>query len=186
MTRPHRPRPLAATAAALFALLNCGGLDTFELREESSARIDGGTLLEQFVGDLGFGSLLNLDVTESEELKNQGVERHQIDSVRLTSLALTITDPPSGQDFTFLESLEFYVEAPGLPRQRIARGGPFPAGATRVELAADDLELAPYAAAESMRVTTAVTGRRPRQDTTVLAELALTVDVDVSGAACGE
>lgn len=173
-----------ATAAVL-TLLCCGGIDNFDLEEESSTTIPGASLFEQFVGDLGFGSFLSMDLSQSEELKNQGVEKEQIDSVRITALSLTITEPASGQDFTFLDELEFYVEAEGQERRLVARGGPFPAGQSRVELALEEVDLAPYAAAASMSVTSEVSGRRPRQQTVVKAQLALSVDVDLSGVACG-
>lgn len=168
----------------LVALGNCGGLDNFEIHEDATAVIPGGTLLDQLASDAGFDGFLNMDVDQSQELKNQGVRKNQIDSLKLKQLTLEITQP-AGQDFTFLESLEFFIEAAGLPRKRIASGGPFASGATRVELAVDDVELKPYATAESMNVTTQVTGRRPPQETTVKAALTFGVDVDVLGAACG-
>lgn len=176
--------PRALVASALLALLCCGDLDRFEVAEESTATLPGATLLERLAGDVGFGGFLDMDLRESQELRNQGVEPHQIDSVRLSELSLSVA-APSGQDFTFLESLEFYVESAGLPRRRIARGGPFAAGAGRVDLELDDVELAPYAAAESMSITTEATGRRPPQSTTINAALRLQIDVDVTGAACG-
>ena len=176
---------LAVVGLVLLAPLCCGGLDTFDISEESTTTVEAGTLLEQLAGDLGFGGFLNMDVSQSEELKNQGVEKEDIDSVRLASLVLEITDPPADQDFGFLESLEVFVEAAGSPRARIARGGPFPAGARRVELAVDEVELEPYATAEAMSVTAEVTGRRPDRATTVKATMELRVDVDVTGVACG-
>ena len=169
----------------LAALGACGGLDTFDIAESSAATIQGASILEQIVGDVGFGGFLNMDISQSEEFKNQGVEKNQIDSVRLKTLTLTITNPPSGQDFTFLESLKFYAEAEGLARTLIATGGPFAAGSSSVGLDVEDVELAPYASAPSMNVTTEATGRRPGQDTTVDAAIVLTVDANVSGAVCG-
>ena len=169
----------------LFAI-TCGKLDTFDISQKSSASIQGASILEQLVGDIGFGGFLNMDISQNEELKNQGVKKNQIDSVHLKTVTLTITDPPSGRDFTFVESLKFYVESEGLERKLIASGGPFESGLTTVGLNIEDVELSSYAAAPSMNITTEATGRRPSQNTTIEATLALTVDVNVSGALCGK
>ena len=40
-----------------------------------------GSLVEQLAGDVRFGGLVNFDITQNQELENQGVERHQIGSV---------------------------------------------------------------------------------------------------------
>ena len=170
---------------ALF-LMTCGDLDTFEVRKKSSTTLEKRSLLEDLIGDISFGELASFDLSESSELANQGVEKNQIDAVHLTSLSLQITAPPNGQDFTFLQSIEFYVEAPGVERRLIASGADFAAGATRVDLDVEDVDLAPYATAESMQVTTEATGSRPENDTTIEATLVLSVDVNVKGALCGE
>lgn len=171
--------------AFLIGLITCDSVDNFTITESSTTTIEGATLLEQLVGDLGFGGFLNMDVSQNEELKNQGVERNQIDSVFVQSLTLTITDPPDGQDFTFIESLAFYVEAPGLDRKLIASGGPFEAGLKTVGMNVENVDLADYAAAESMDITTEVDGRRPDNTTTIRADIVLDVDVNVGGALCG-
>jgi hypothetical protein len=164
--------------------ITCGGLDNFLIEEQSRAVIQSGSLLEQFAGAAGFGEFATVDITQNQSLQNQGVERHQIDSVKILSLTMTIVDP-QGEDFTFLDSIEFFVEADGLPKVSIATGGPFPSGASTVELTIPDQDLADYAASESMNITTEARGRRPDQDTTIDANLMLDVDVNVEGAACG-
>ena len=169
----------------LVILVTCGGLTHLTASQSASATIPGATLVEQLVGGVGFGGFTTFDLTQSEELKNQGVKRSQIDSVKLTTLSMEITAPASGQDFTFLDSITFYVEAEGQAKAEIAHGGPFTAGATSVSLTVLDVELAPYAAAPSMSFTTDVTGRKPNNDTTVSATVALGVDVNVAGVVCG-
>ena len=169
----------------LLTALTCAGLDTFSDEEEADTTIPGASLLEQLVGDIGFGGVANMDLSQSQALQNQGVSRNQIDSVRVTSLALTITSPASGADFTFLNSLSFFVEAPDVARQRIAHGGPFPTGASNMTLDLDGLDLAPYAAASSMSITTEVNGHSPSEATTIHATMDLEIDVNVTGALCG-
>ncbi|OGQ90355.1 MAG: hypothetical protein A2289_26415 [Deltaproteobacteria bacterium RIFOXYA12_FULL_58_15] len=174
------------TIALILAAITCGDIDKFTIEESSSTTIQGASLLEQLAGDLGFGGFLNMDISQNQELQNQGVEREQIDSVHIQSLTLTITDtPPEGRDFTFIDNLEFFVESQGLERKLIASGGPFAAGLTTVGLEVENVDLAPYAAAESMNITSEVTGRRPSKETTIDGKIVLEVDVNVSGALCG-
>lgn len=173
-----------AFAAVAVSLATCDGLDTFHVGEVSQSTIPKGSVLEQFVGDLGFGGFLSMDLSQNQELKNQGVKKNQIDSVYLTEIEMTITTP-ADSDFTFIDTLEFYVESDGLPRQRIAYGGPFAAGVATVSLELDAVDLAAYVAAPTMQITTEAEGRRPSQDTTVSAALEFAVDVNVGGAICG-
>ena len=171
----------AARALALGALLACAQATSFSTTVDAQTEIEGGGLLEQLAGDMGFDSFIAFDLTANEQFANQGVERHQIDSVRLTALRLSA----SAGDFTFLDRLEFFVEAEGQERVRIAHGGPFPEGQSAVELELDDVDLAPYAAAPAMDLKTVVQGRRPDQDITIDAGVDFLIDVNVSGAICG-
>jgi hypothetical protein len=169
----------------LIGLITCGGLTHITVSQTASATIPGASLLESLVGDVGFGGFANFDITQSQELKNQGVKREQIDSVKIQSLTLEITAPPSGQDFTFLESIAFFVDAPGQPQKQVAHGGPFTAGATSISMTIDDVELAPYATATSMTFTSKVTGKKPKTETVVLAKVILGADVNIGGLICG-
>ena len=45
-----------------------------------------------------------------------------------------------------------------------------------------DVELVDYAAAESMTITTTATGTSPEEDTTIIANVVLDIDVNVDGA----
>lgn len=181
----HRRVPRVFWLLALLLPITCGPLDVISMTETSTTTIARATLFEQLVGDLGFGGFLNLDITQNTQLQNQGVERHQIDSVRATSLILTIIEPASGQDFSFMESITFYVEAPGFERVRIAHGADFPDGATQIDLSLDAVDLAPYTAAESMTVTSSVEGRRPDHETVIEAQITLDVDLNIGGVVCG-
>jgi len=177
-------RPLTL-ALLITVLVTCGGLTRLTTTQTASASIPAGTLVDLLTGDLGFGNLASFDITQSQEFKNQGIKREQINSLKLRSLTLTITQPANGQDFTFLDNLAFFVEASGLPKKEIARGGPFSAGATTVALAVLDVELAPYATAPSMTFTTTASGRKPKSATTLEAKVVLDADVNVAGVLCG-
>lgn len=174
-----------ASAFVVLTLLACGGLDIIDIEESSTTTVQGGNILQQLVGNLGFSSFTAMDITANEELKNQGVDRQDIDSVKLTALTLKIVSPASGVDFTFLDSIEFYVEAPGLPLQLIARGGSFQPGLRTVGLDVEDVDLADYAASGTMSITTNASGNQPSEDTTIEATVKLEVDVNVDGALCG-
>lgn len=165
----------------LLGLVGCGSVGQVSITETATTTIEKATILEQLVGDMGFGSFLNMDISQNQELENQGVERNQLNSVHVRSLELTITDPADGQDFTFIESLAFYAEADGLDRALIASGGPFDAGAKAVNLDVEAVDLADFAAAPSMDITIEVEGRRPDQTTTVRCDLVLDVDFNIGG-----
>lgn len=169
----------------LLGTITCAPLDVISMEETSTTTIAKASIFEQLIGDLGFGSFLNIDLVDNTELRNQGVERHQIDSVYATSLTLAITSPATGQDFSFLDSLQFYVSAANLPRVRIASGNNFPAGAKELELQVDAVDLAPYASADSMTITSDVDGRKPQEETSIEAKIALAIDLNIGGLVCG-
>jgi hypothetical protein len=168
----------------LLALATCDSVDNFTISEKSQTMIEGKSALQTVLGNVGFGQFLDLDITQNATLKNQGVSKDQIDAVHVTRLTLAI-QTPAGEDFTFLTSLEFFVTAQGLEKKRIASGGPFPEGTSRIDLMLDDVDLQPYVVAPSMDITTEARGQPPDQDTTIEAEIELDVDVNVGGAVCG-
>ena len=169
----------------LISLATCSGLDNFQITESSESTVSGATIFERLIGDLGFGDWLNLDLTQNEKLANQGVEGHQLDTVYLHSLTLTITEGHRDQDFSFIESIDFFANGPGLEKKLIARGSSFATGIKSVGLEIESVNLAPYASANSMTITTDVDGHRPDHQTTIRAEIVLDIDVNVAGVLCG-
>jgi hypothetical protein len=167
-------------------LSGCGGLTKISTTQTATATIQGGSLLDLLTGDLGFGNLGNFDITQSQEFKNQGIKREQLNSVKLRSLTLTITSPATGQDFTFLQSLAFAVEAPGIEKKQIAHGGPFAAGSKEISLTIDGVELVSYATASSMTFTTTANGKKPANTTTIEAKVILDADVNIGGVLTGK
>ena len=175
---------LSLVAAVVFCL-TCGAdeLDNVEVEQDGQAQIPAGSVIDQLLGDLAFDGFDDIDVSQSQELENQGYTEDQIDSVHLAMLTLTVS-APAGGTFDFLDSIAFFVEAEGEQRVEIARIEPVPAGATELDVPVADVELLPYVVAESMTVTTEAMGSAPDDDTTVDAHLVFDVDVNVSGAAC--
>jgi hypothetical protein len=173
-----RGTTLAAVAAVV--ALACGGsLFSITLEDTAEADIPRGTILEELTGGLGFEAFTAMDLTQSQELQNQGVAPGDIEEAELTDFTL---EAVSGDDLSFLSRLELYVEAPGLPRELVASGSDFPEGVRAVELDMTGVDLADYIVSESMTLTTDVTGNRPQEDTTVAATYTLRVGVTGQGA----
>lgn len=171
-----------SAAFAALALLACGG-SLFHLTVEESAEVEvpAATILEQLLVDFGFAPFVTMDLTESQELANQGVEPGDITEAELVDFVLTVTDPPDG-DLSFLDEMEIWVEAPDLPRVRVALQQDFPAGVAEVAFDLEDVDLAPYVVSQSMTFDTEVRGRRPERATTVRADVAVRVGVTGQGA----
>lgn len=176
----HTDRFVAAlAAAALFVACN-GKLFSVTLEESSEIVVERGTPLEVLLGDFGFDEFTDLEIRDDTRLENQGVAPGDISDVYFTSFVLTAASP-SGADLSFIDTLAFYVEADGLPRQRIAFQDSFPAGQATVELELDGVDLTEYVVAPSMDLTTEVSGGRPDVDTTVRADFALKVGATRQG-----
>lgn len=164
---------------ALGLLTGCSGIDNFDVPIDAKATIPAATILDQLLDPLSFGAFESIDL--SQDLKNQGVSKSDVDSVHLQAFSLAI-EAPAGQTFDFMESVSFSVETDGQPKSVVAKLDPVPKGATKIELGVESgLELAPYVIAPSMRMTTSVVGKRPMQQTTIAAHLVLDVDVNVTG-----
>ena len=159
----------------VLAFTSCDSLRTFEIEQKSETTVERGTIVEQLVGNMGFGEFLNMDLSDNQQMKNNDAQKEHIEKASLTLLELTIAQPTNGQDFTFLDSLEFYVESNKNPKKRIAYKDTFEAGQKKVQLELENLELAPYATEETMDISTEVTGRRPDNDTTIEAILKLEI-----------
>jgi hypothetical protein len=170
-------------ALALFALLACQAkLFEISVSDQSTSVVPGATLFTDLLpGALGFDDFLDMDITESEELANQGVEPGDIKDVQLVDFVLRAVDPP-GADLAFLSRLQVFVEAPGVPRGRIAFQDEFPQGVPEIAFELETLDLTPYVVSESMTFTVEATGQLPEEDTTILASYE--VEVGVTGQGC--
>lgn len=169
-------------ALAVFSLFACTAtLLTIEVRDVAETTVARGTLVEEFVGDMGFGDFVSMDVTSSSELQNQGVSDGDIRDVRLEEFRLAVV-APDGADLDFLQEVELYVAAPDLDRVRVAIATDFGPGVTEVMFEIDDVDLTEYVISESMTLETEVTGNRPDEDTDLEAEYALSVGVTGQGA----
>lgn len=175
-------RRTAALGAAMLVAAGCG-LVAFDVTVEADTVIQGGGTIFDQLASLGFQSFGGIDLSTTQEFENRDVRPEDVDSITLKRVVLEITDP-SDVDFSFLNSLEFYVEAPGQPKVLVAQSAPGAFdGTRRVEMEiVDGVELKPYATAESMSLTTqANADGRPSADTTVHATVVFHVDPNLGG-----
>lgn len=169
--------------SAIFTSMTCGDLDEFTLNKTATTRVQG-SATDSLPGDLGFEGLVDFDLAGEDVLNNANVTREEIDSVYLRQITLTIPDDSPGRTFDFLDTLEFFAEAQGLERVRIAGGRDFAPGMTVIGLDVADVNLADYAAAPSLTISSESAGRPPEEDTDIRAELELDIDVNVAELIC--
>jgi hypothetical protein len=164
----------------VFAALSAGcGLTRITVTVEEQTTLEGATLPEQLLGNLGFPGLANFDITESRTFQNEGYTENDIDQVFTKSFVLRVVEP-SEQDFDFLNSIRFTARAEGLPDLDIAWLDPIPSGVSEIELEVDaDADLQPYVVAPEMTIDTTANGNRPRQTTTIEAAIDFEVHIKV-------
>jgi hypothetical protein len=168
-----------ASAIALAGLCTCAGIDNFDVDVEGQASIPKATVVENLLSAVNFPGFDSIDL--SQEFKNQGVTKDDVDNVHIKSMTFTI-DSPSDGNFDFLDSLTFFAEAEGLDKVQVASLASVPKGKRTLELEIDeDVDLQPYVVAPSMRMSSHIEGKRPDEDTTVTATVTLDVDVHVPG-----
>lgn len=165
---------------ALVALCTCDSLDNISVDAGGTATIPKRTLIDELLtGPVGFLGFDQIDF--SQQFKNQGVTKEQVDAVHLESMTLTIAAPASGS-FDFLDEVAFYAEAKGQPKVKIAAISDIPPGARELDLQVNsDVDLTPYVTASSMTISSEVKGERPEQETQVEAAAVLDVDIHIPG-----
>lgn len=169
---------LAASLAA--SLAACGTeLDQFEVPVEGATTVQGSPLPAEISGALPpIAGFTKIQLTDSQEFKNQGVSADDIDEVKLTELVLEVQDPADG-NLDFMDKVEFWAEAPGQEKIKIAEKQQMPDGERRVSLDVSGVDLKPYVVSEEMTVSTVVDGTLPAEDTKVGVKAVFLVDVAV-------
>jgi len=163
---------------ALVSLSMCN-LDHLDLTTGGKTSIPHGSVITSLLSGLAFSGFDKVDFTE--EFKNQGVTKGQVNSVRLKSFKLHI-DAPAGGNFDFIQSVAFFAEADGVSKIQIASMSSVPKGMQDLALVIDSsAELEPYVVAPSMRISSQVQGSAPSTDTTVSATVVLDVTVHIPG-----
>ena len=159
-----------------------GSLFTIEVEESSTVEIESaGPLGEvaELVGNLGFDGFTEMNIVESEELANQGVSPGDIEQAQVAYFALTVEEPADG-DLSFINAMDIFVESDGLPTEMVASQSDFSSNVVVFEL--NDLDLTEYIISESVTITTDVNGSLPSENTTVRADITISVGVTAQGA----
>lgn len=169
------------STAVLGVVLACGdsGLLRIDLDDSVRTTVPAATPVEVVLGGLGFGDLVAMDLTEAEELRNQGVEPGDITTAFLMDFTLSVVSP-EGEDLSFIDTMALYVEAPGLERKLVAEAADFEAASVSFDLT--DVDLADYIVSESMTLSTEVDARRPSRETVLKADYVIEVGVTAQGA----
>jgi len=158
-----------------------GELARIDVDFKDRTTVEGGGLLTQLTGTLGFDGFTQMNLIDSQELQNQGVEPGDISSAKLTTFRMTVISPDDG-DLSFIESMDVLVGGPNLDEVQIASQDTFPPGQQVVDFVLPGTDLTDYVVSESMTLTTDVTGNLPQRDTLIGAYVVLTVGATLQGA----
>lgn len=164
----------------LLLALGCAKLTTLHIEESAQVTVERGTLLEDLLGDFGFDEFVTMDLTESEEMRNQGADPGDVKNVELIAFELEALEP-AGADLSFIESMDILVQAPELEERLLASADDFPEGQAVVVFTLGEVDLTPYVVSQSMTITTDVTAHRPDVDTLVEARFQVDLGVTAQG-----
>lgn len=173
---------LVLLSASLFVTACQPNVFPVEVKGETTIQGDPSPLPALLGAFPNIGSFSNIDFNQSQEFQNQGVSKDQVDSVKPAFIRLKITSPET-QDFSFLQSLQFYARANDQEEliadkfgiDKLGLKAPNPV----LELDVKDVELQPYITAPSMSIIVRGNGRLPPQETKLEATVGLNVAVKV-------
>jgi hypothetical protein len=169
----------AVSLAALVGLTMCANIDNIDIATAGKVVVPKATLIETVLGGLAFGGFDSVDF--SQDFKNQGVSKDDVDSVHLRTMTLLVEAPASG-NFDFITSVRFFAKAEGLDKIELGSMESIPKGKRQLDLAVNtEVELKPYVVAPRMQILSEITGSRPGEETTVAAAVVLDVDIHVPG-----
>jgi hypothetical protein len=163
-------------AIVILLCAGCSGLINFDVDSSGQSTIQGsptGPLLPGF----GFAGFNKMSFSQSAQFQNNNTNKDHISSCRLTKLTLKIVSPASA-NLSFLNQIDFYIEAPNLPKVHIAGLTPVPGG-TSADLTIDDRDIAAYAKSDTFSITTQASGRTPTTDTTIEADMKLHINASL-------
>ncbi|MBP9152167.1 MAG: hypothetical protein KBF73_07795 [Flavobacteriales bacterium] len=129
-------------------------------------------------------NLPTVPVTTNTEqhFQDEGIESAWVESVKLTSLRVTIT-APAGEDFSFLENISMYMNTNGQSELLIADKIPVPAEAgNSIQLDVKNADLYPYISQDDFSIRTSVTtDETMTQDITFKADMVIEVKATIPG-----
>jgi len=153
-------------------------LTMFDVRNSASFSIPATTIINSPLA-------LNTPAIESNsnnDFSNNNSRKDLIESAKLTRLTLRIDDPQGG-NFDFLNDVELFVNADGLPEVLFASISDIPEDqASEIRLTPTSEELAPYLRADnySIRVR-AITDQTIAEEHTINADFTFFIDAEILG-----
>lgn len=182
----------AIPACFAVALGGCSGLDEFEETIVDETIIPFTQMAgAPFQPTFSMGAFNDVDLSAAQEFQNNGVSPGDVDAIYITSIRLDLAtganNPAIDQLDNFIEAVEFFVEAPGLPRQVIARRDTMPDTASvELDIVAEDMlpgvNLKPYATASSMRIGADLQLRPNRAvNATLTTTIQMLIDINLLG-----
>jgi len=160
-------------AGLALALAGCGELDRFDIPIEGTLAVVGspveGVALPE---DLPFAGMESPDFRKA--FADNGASIDDVESVKLSSLRISVQ--PEGANLDFLDGIEFFIEAAGQQRRRIAALDPVPDGVDRISLEVTGAELKPWITADDLTITAKARGVLPTEDVTLRAKAIFEVD----------
>ncbi len=166
---------------ALVLCQSCLSVGTASVSESARARVPRSPTPEPLQGDLGFHDLVELDLTEAEALQDRDVRPSDIHDIRLADVVLTATKPDAA-DLAFLERVELWASAPGLPPVLIASQDDFPPGVPEIAFDLEDVDLEDYVLSRALTLSLEASGETPSKSTTLEVDFTVDVGITASGA----
>lgn len=121
--------------------------------------------------------------TDTEQrFQDEGIESAWVESVKLTSLKITIT-APENEDFSFLQNISMYMNTNGQPEILIADKIPVPENSgNSLQLDVKDVDLYPYISQSDFSLRTSVTtDETMTQDIDFKADMVIEVKATIPG-----
>jgi hypothetical protein len=167
---------------------------TFEIEAEEEVTVPGKDILpgnplaptETIPDDLGGALSENM----RQSFSTEGVKKEAVDSLKLTAMKVTVTNPEEGgrilRDLSFFDSLKFFLNAEGGDPVLVAESeaGAFGAEVIEYDFPVTEAELKPLLdASDELTLTTeAETNDRPNFATDLLFSVTLTAVANPAGA----
>src|SRR5438045_178215 len=164
-------------ATAVLLCSGCSGLINFDVDSNGQSTIPGSPTGSLLPGIIGFQGFNNLSFSQRAEFQNNNTNKDHISECRLTKLSLKVVSP-TGNTLAFLTKIDFFIEAPNLPKVHIAGLTPVP-GTVSADLTLDDRDIAAYAKSDTFSITTEASGHSPSVNTTIEADLKLHINASV-------
>src|SRR5947199_8738501 len=112
-------------ATVLLLCSGCGNLVSFDVDSSGRSTIQGTPTGSLLPGVPGFGGFSDLSFSQSADFQNNNTNKDHVTECRLTNLTLKVVSPAGGT-LAFLTKIDFYIEAPQLPKVHIAGLNPVP------------------------------------------------------------